>query len=84
MDAWFRAAASACWKITGRWWRSAGVARMGTIKSINVNVGPLSQICNLPAETVPSDIDWELWLGPAPWAPYNPKRCDGNFGTERQ
>jgi predicted dehydrogenase len=53
----------------------------GTIKSINVNVGPLSQICNLPAETVPSDIDWELWLGPAPWAPYNPKRCDGNFGT---
>jgi len=53
----------------------------GTIKSINVNVGPLSQICNLPAESVPSNIDWELWLGPAPWAPYNPGRCDGNFGT---
>ena len=28
-----------------------------------------------------ADIDWELWLGPAPWEPYNPGRCDGNFGT---
>jgi predicted dehydrogenase len=54
---------------------------LGPIKSINVNVGPLSQLCNLPAESVPSDMDWDLWLGPAPWAPYNPGRCDGNFGT---
>ncbi|MEZ6120746.1 MAG: Gfo/Idh/MocA family oxidoreductase [Pirellulaceae bacterium] len=54
---------------------------LGEIKSINVNVGPLSQPCNLPAEDVPADIDWEMWLGPAPWAPYNSKRCDGNFGT---
>ena len=53
----------------------------GEIKSINVNVNPLSQACNLPAEDVPADIDWDLWLGPAPWAPYNSKRCDGNFGT---
>ena len=22
-----------------------------------------------------------MWLGPAPWAPYNHSRCDGNFGT---
>lgn len=54
---------------------------LGTVKSINVNVGPLSQQCNLPAETMPDDIDWDLWLGPAPWAPYNKARCDGNFGT---
>ncbi|MCA9209367.1 MAG: hypothetical protein KDA55_13470 [Planctomycetales bacterium] len=54
---------------------------LGPIKSINVNVGPLSQNCYLPAEDTPSDIDWEMWLGPAPWAPYNSKRCDGNFGT---
>lgn len=54
---------------------------LGTVKSINVNVGPLSQPCNLPAESVPSDIDWDLWLGPAPWAPYNKARCDGNFDT---
>jgi predicted dehydrogenase len=54
---------------------------LGAIKSINVNVGPLSQPCNLPAQDVPADIDWEMWLGPAPWAPYNKARCDGNFGT---
>jgi predicted dehydrogenase len=54
---------------------------LGTIKSINVNVGPLSQPCNLPAEPVPPGFDWDMWLGPAPWAPYNKARCDGNFGT---
>jgi hypothetical protein len=54
---------------------------LGPVKSINVNVGPLSQLCNLPVEPTPPDIDWDLWLGPAPWAPYNKKRCDGNFGT---
>ena len=54
---------------------------LGTVKSINVNVGPLSQPCNLAAEPVPPEMDWDLWLGPAPWAPYNKARCDGNFST---
>jgi hypothetical protein len=54
---------------------------LGPIKSINVNVGPLSQPCNLPAEPCPPEMDWDMWLGPAPWAPYNHARCDGNFGT---
>jgi hypothetical protein len=54
---------------------------IGAIKSINVQVGPLSQACNLPAEEQPADIDWDLWLGPAPWAPYNGARCSGNFST---
>jgi hypothetical protein len=66
----YRAIVDQCWG-----------GELGPIKSINVNVGPLSQVCNLPAETAPPDIDWELWLGPAPWAPYNKARCDGNFGT---
>jgi hypothetical protein len=54
---------------------------LGKIKSINVNVGPLSQPCNLPAEAIPDGFDWDMWLGPAPWAPFNHARCDGNFGT---
>ncbi len=54
---------------------------LGTIKAINVNVGPLSQPCNLPKEPCPGTMNWDLWLGPAPWAPYNHSRCDGNFGT---
>jgi hypothetical protein len=25
----------------------------------------------LPAEAVPDGLDWDLWVGPAPWQPYN-------------
>jgi predicted dehydrogenase len=55
---------------------------LGTIKSINVNVGPLSQPCNLPVEETPENMDWDMWLGPAPWAPYNANRCSGSFSTK--
>jgi len=26
---------------------------------------------NLPAEPVPDGLDWDLWLGPSPWRPFN-------------
>ncbi|MFZ4637767.1 MAG: Gfo/Idh/MocA family protein, partial [Pirellulales bacterium] len=54
---------------------------LGTITSIDLSVGPRSMACYLPAVATPPEIDWDLWLGPAPWEPYNPGRCDGNFGT---
>jgi predicted dehydrogenase len=54
---------------------------VGTIKELDIAVGGPSMPCYLPAVATPSDIDWELWLGPAPWQPYNPGRCDGNYGT---
>jgi len=31
-----------------------------------------------PARPVPDDLDWDLYLGPAPWLPY-----DGNTGSHR-
>jgi hypothetical protein len=55
---------------------------LGPIKAINVNMGTMSKPCNLPAENCPADMDWEMWLGPAPWAPYNSKRCSGDFSCE--
>ena len=64
-----------------KWVDPCWSGELGEIKSINVKVGPLSQACNLPPETVPEGYDRDLWLGPAPWAPYNSKRCHGNFGT---
>jgi hypothetical protein len=54
---------------------------IGRIVSIDVDVGGPSMPCTLPAVAQPPDIDWDLWLGPAPWEPYNPGRCDGNYGT---
>lgn len=31
------------------------------------------------AEPVPEGLDWDLWLGPAPWAPFNRQACHYNF-----
>jgi hypothetical protein len=63
--------------IVGQCWGG----EFGTIKSINVNTSNISHLCNLPAEPVPDGFDWEMWLGPAPWAPYNARRCSGDFNT---
>jgi predicted dehydrogenase len=27
----------------------------------------------------PPGLDWDLWLGPLPWRPYNPRYCPGTF-----
>ena len=51
----------------------------GQIKSINVNVGPLPMECNKKGEPIPEGFDWDMWLGPAPWAPYHPHRCSGSY-----
>jgi predicted dehydrogenase len=29
----------------------------------------------------PPEIDYEFWLGPAPWKPYTPGRCSGHGGV---
>ncbi|MCL4690917.1 MAG: Gfo/Idh/MocA family oxidoreductase [Candidatus Hydrogenedentes bacterium] len=34
---------------------------------------------NTPPQPVPEGFDYDLWLGPAPWAPYTPGRCHFNF-----
>ncbi len=57
----------------------AWAGEFGKIKSINVNVGPLPKLCNLPPEEMTEKIDWDMWLGPAPWGPYNSKRCSGSY-----
>ena len=44
--------------------------RIGKLETINVNVGGPSADCYLPDEPVPDGLDWDMWLGPAPWRPY--------------
>jgi myo-inositol 2-dehydrogenase/D-chiro-inositol 1-dehydrogenase len=34
---------------------------------------------NLRPEPVPPELDYDFWLGPAPWKPYHPHRVHGTF-----
>ncbi len=45
--------------------------RIGNVHTVHVNVGGPSADCLLDPEPVPEGLDWDMWLGPAPWRPYN-------------
>ena len=49
--------------------------RIGQLKTIHVGIGGPSEDCYLPEEPVPEGVDWNMWLGPAPWRPYNSILC---------
>lgn len=44
---------------------------IGRVEEIHVAVGGPARWCDLPAESVEPGLDWNLWLGPAPWREYN-------------
>jgi predicted dehydrogenase len=44
---------------------------IGEVKNVNVNVGGPPQDNPLPAQPVPDYLNWDMWLGPALWRPYN-------------
>lgn len=47
----------------------AGTA--GELQEVFVGIGGPSGEMLLPPEPVPEGLDWDLWLGPAPWRPFN-------------
>jgi predicted dehydrogenase len=49
--------------------------RIGELKTILVGVPGGVTLPAQPAEPVPPELDYEMWLGPAPWAPYSFERC---------
>ena len=53
--------------------RSGGI---GEVREAFVGVGGPSKACYLPPQPVPKGLDWDLWLGPAPWAPFNRGRLN--------
>jgi predicted dehydrogenase len=48
---------------------------IGEVKRVWTTPGGTSRHCTLPAQEVPPGLDWDMWLGPAPWAPYHRDRC---------
>jgi predicted dehydrogenase len=53
--------------------------RLGKLQ--NIFIGTATGDTNIPLrqEPVPDGLDYEMWLGPAPWAPYQTERCTRNF-----
>jgi hypothetical protein len=63
---------------------AARSGRFGKILCANASPGGPPRPCYLPGQPVPDSIDWDMWLGPAPWAPYNPFRCGRAYGLGGQ
>ena len=62
--------------------------RIGKLQKVEVGIGPgfkspteptVDRIEPQPVQPVPQGFDYEMWLGPAPWAEYTEKRCHWNF-----
>ena len=77
---------------TGTWQRSIPAfrhacelvrnGRIGKVHTVKVGPGGVADdFCwpSLPAMPVPAGFDYEMWLGPAPQAPYTEKRCHFHF-----
>jgi len=58
--------------------------RIGKVQTVNVNLGIVSRACDLPAQPVPPGLDWDLWLGPAPWRPFHQGLVGNRGWTEFQ
>lgn len=58
----------------GRFRRAVEVVRsgrLGTLLTVHVGVGTSSVPCDLPEEPIEPGLDWDRWLGPAPFRPYH-------------
>ena len=75
---------------TGSQERSTANCRYACELVLNGRIGKLHTIrCFLPErnkasgargpEPVPEGFDYDMWLGPAPWGAYHPRRCHGSF-----
>ena len=53
--------------------------RIGKLRLIRECLGAGPSIPPQPQQPVPGGFDYDLWLGPAPYAPYTPARCHGSF-----
>jgi len=65
---------------TGSWQRSVGNfrkacelvrnGRIGKVNKVEVGLPTGGGGGNNPVQPVPEGVDWDFWLGPAPWVPY--------------
>jgi predicted dehydrogenase len=53
---------------------------IGDLTCIRTRLGEFPPPVAYPAEPIPDDLDYDRWLGPTPWRPYNSKRILGQYG----
>jgi predicted dehydrogenase len=57
--------------------------RIGKLQTIKVGFGIDPSTDPQPIMPVPETLDYDMWLGPAPWAPYTEKRVHPQTGYGR-
>jgi len=53
---------------------------IGKVHTIYTSLGEFAPPQSLAEEPIPEGFDYDRWLGPTPWLPYNKKRVEGNYG----
>jgi predicted dehydrogenase len=54
---------------------------IGKLKIIRTRLGAdFPEARPLPEQPIPADLDYDRWLGPTPWRPYNELRVKGDYG----
>lgn len=53
---------------------------IGKVHTIYTHLGEFPPAQTLPEEPIPDGFDYDRWLGPTSWYPYNSKRVLGNYG----
>ena len=53
---------------------------IGKVKTCYASLGQFAPPQVLPEQPIPATFDYDRWIGPTPWYPYNELRVQGNFG----
>jgi len=53
---------------------------IGKVHTIAARLGKFPEPTQYKAEPIPPELNYDRWLGPAPWEPYNLERVKGDYG----
>ncbi len=53
---------------------------IGKVHTIYTSLGQFAPPTTLPEQPIPAGFDYDRWLGPTPWYPYNQERVKGDYG----
>ncbi len=67
----------------GDWPRMLWGGAIGKIQEAYIECGGPSGDCYLEPQPVPEGLDWDMWLGPAPWRPFHENLIHGGFRPYR-